>query len=171
MHVYEHTNPLIIHNSKILKFMKTATNLVAKPKLTWPHLAAQPSLADISLCVWGGWGGCACECGFSVASVMFTLCDPVDCSPSVSSIHGILQARILVSCHFFLQGVFPTQGLNHVSCIAHEFFTTEPPGKPHLFFNSLYLNINISIEISVCLIIGYYTGAATYYKQHCKMCF
>ena len=24
-----------------------------------------------------------------------TLCDPIDCSPSVSSVHGILQARIL----------------------------------------------------------------------------
>ena len=24
-----------------------------------------------------------------------TLCDPVDCSPPVSSVHGILQARIL----------------------------------------------------------------------------
>ena len=33
MHIYEDTNPLIIPNSKILKFLKTATNLVAKPKL------------------------------------------------------------------------------------------------------------------------------------------
>ena len=24
-----------------------------------------------------------------------TLCDPLDCSPSVSSVHGILQAKIL----------------------------------------------------------------------------
>ena len=173
MHVYEYTNPLIIHNSKILKFMKTATNLVTKPKLTWPHLAAQPSLADISLCVCGG-GGCVCvhaSVGVQWLQSCSALCDPEDCSPSVSSIHGIIQARILVHCHFFLQGIFATQGLNHVSCIAHEFFTTEPPGKPHLFFNSLDLNINISIEISVCLIIGYYSGAAMYYKQHCKMCF
>ena len=30
-----------------------------------------------------------------------------------SSVHGILQARILEwSCHFFLQGIFLTQGLN-----------------------------------------------------------
>ena len=42
-----------------------------------------------------------------------TLCDPMNCSPSGSSVHGILQARIHgVSCHSLLQGIFPTQGLN-----------------------------------------------------------
>ena len=30
-----------------------------------------------------------------VAQLCPTLCDPVDCSPSGSSVHGILQARIL----------------------------------------------------------------------------
>ena len=82
------------------------------------------------------------------------LCDPMDCSPPGSSVHGILQARTLewvavsfssagncfsrvqlfaslwtvarraplsmgfpgkntgVDCHFLLQGIFPTQGLN-----------------------------------------------------------
>ena len=33
------------------------------------------------------------------------------CSPPGSSVHGILQARIL-QCHFLLQGIFPTQGSN-----------------------------------------------------------
>ena len=28
-----------------------------------------------------------------------------------------------VGCHFFLQGIFPTQGSNWVSCIAGRFFT------------------------------------------------
>ena len=94
MHIYEYTNPLIIHNYKILKYHKTATNLVAKPKLSWPHLAAQTSLADISLCV------CVCvsvhvSVGVQWLQSCSTLCDPEDCSPSVSSVHGILQARIL----------------------------------------------------------------------------
>ena len=31
----------------------------------------------------------------NVAQLCLTLCDPMDCSPPVSSIHGILQARIL----------------------------------------------------------------------------
>ena len=47
-----------------------------------------------------------------------TLCSPMDSSPSGSSVPGILQARITgVGCHFLLQGIFPTQGLN--------------PGLPH----------------------------------------
>ena len=42
-----------------------------------------------------------------------TLSDPTDCSPPGSSVYGILQVRILEwGCHFFLQGIFPTQGLN-----------------------------------------------------------
>ena len=43
-----------------------------------------------------------------------TLCDPIDCSPPGSSIHGILQGRILecVVC-VLLQGIFPTQGSNY----------------------------------------------------------
>ena len=35
-----------------------------------------------------------------------------------------------VSCHALLRGIFLTQGLNLVSCIAGGFFTIEPPGKP-----------------------------------------
>ena len=35
------------------------------------------------------------ECTYSVTSVMSDLCDPKDCSPPGSSVHGILQARLL----------------------------------------------------------------------------
>ena len=42
-----------------------------------------------------------------------TLCNPMDGNPPGSSVHGILQARILgVGCHSLLQGIFPTQGSN-----------------------------------------------------------
>ena len=34
-------------------------------------------------------------CVCSVTQLCLTLCDPVDCSPPASSVHGILQARIL----------------------------------------------------------------------------
>ena len=40
------------------------------------------------------------------------LCDPKDCSPPGSSVHGIFQAKMEVGCHFLLQGIFLTQGLN-----------------------------------------------------------
>ena len=35
------------------------------------------------------------ECVWAVCSVVPTLCNPTDCSPPGSSVHGILQARIL----------------------------------------------------------------------------
>ena len=38
-----------------------------------------------------------------------TLCDPMDCSPPGSSVHGIFQARKRMGCHFLLKWIFPTQ--------------------------------------------------------------
>ena len=45
-----------------------------------------------------------------VAQTCQILCDPMDCSPQGSSVHGILQARILEG--ILLKGIFPTQGLH-----------------------------------------------------------
>ena len=42
-------------------------------------------------------------------------CFPMDCSPPGSSLHGILQARLLewvVGCYSLLQKIITTQGLN-----------------------------------------------------------
>ena len=49
-----------------------------------------------------------------VGQLCLTLCDPTDCSPRGSSVHGILQARILewVAMGSLLQGIFPSQGPN-----------------------------------------------------------
>ena len=42
-----------------------------------------------------------------------TLCNPVDCSLPSSPVHAIFQARTLEWVAIpFLQGIFPTQGLN-----------------------------------------------------------
>ena len=43
----------------------------------------------------GGWGDVRGEWGCSVAQSCPILCDPMDCSPPGSSVHGIFQARIL----------------------------------------------------------------------------
>ena len=49
----------------------------------------------------------------SVAQSCPTLCDPMNCSPPGSSVHGIfLGGNTGVGCLFFLQRVFSTQGLN-----------------------------------------------------------
>ena len=42
-----------------------------------------------------------------------TLCSPMDCSPPGSSLHGDSPGKNTgVGSHFFLQGIFPTQGLS-----------------------------------------------------------
>ena len=52
-------------------------------------------------------------CCCSVAKSCPTLCDPMDCSPLGTSVHGISQAKDPgVGFHFLLQGIFPTLGLN-----------------------------------------------------------
>ena len=67
----------------------------------------------------------------SISQSSLTLCDPMDCSLQGSFVHGILQAKDTgVGCHFFLQGIFPTQGLNSSPELAGRFFSMEPPGKP-----------------------------------------
>ena len=55
------------------------------------------------------------------------VCDPMDCSPPGSSVHGVLQGRILEwGCHGLLHSVFP--GIKPVSlmspALAGGFFTT-----------------------------------------------
>ena len=53
-----------------------------------------------------------------VAQSCPTLCDPMDCSPPGSSVHGDLPGKNTgVGCHALLQEIFPTQGSN--------------PGLPH----------------------------------------
>ena len=57
----------------------------------------------------------------------------MDCSPSGSCVHGILQARILEwVATSFSRGPSRPRNQTCVSCIAGGFFTTEPPGKPLL---------------------------------------
>ena len=67
-------------------------------------------------------------CVCSVASVpCLTLCDPVDCSPPGSSVHGILQAGILEWVAVLSSRIFLTQGSNPClfksSALAGRFFT------------------------------------------------
>ena len=94
-----------------------------------------------------------------------TLCDPVDCTLSGSSVYGILQARVLDSCSL-LQGIFLTQGSN--PCLLHcGFFTCwaaysyymrfncVPSEKMQETINSVYLHV-------VCV---------SYHKSlHCSAC-
>ena len=67
----------------------------------------------------------------SVAKLCPTLCNPVDCSPPGSSVHGISQSRILEWIPIpFSRGSSWPRDQTCVSCLACGFFTTVPPGKP-----------------------------------------
>ena len=110
------------------------------------------------------WQGClpaVCTSWRLVAQASPTLCNPMDYRPPGSSVHGDSPGKSTgVGCHFLLQGIFPSQGLNfsgkstgvgchfllqgiflppgdwtcvsRISCVGGGFFTTQPPGKPHL---------------------------------------
>ena len=60
-----------------------------------------------------------------VAQSCLSLCDPMDCSPTGFSVHGILQARILewVAIPFSRGSSWP-RDQTLVSCVAGRFFTT-----------------------------------------------
>ena len=71
----------------------------------------------------------------SVAQTSLTLCNHMDCSPPGSSIHGILQTRILESgaiCSSMGSSP-PRDGtwVSCISCVAGRFFTSQPSGKPN----------------------------------------
>ena len=98
---------LAFKKKEVLSFLTTwmnpkgivlSKNKPEKTNATWCHL-------------------CTCACMHRTV----WLCDPVDCSPPGSSVHGVFPDKNTgVGCHFFLQGTFPTQGSNpHLLCLLH----------------------------------------------------
>ena len=89
----------------------------------------------------------------------------MDCSPPGSSVHGILQTGILEWV-----AMPSSRGSSWLrywtcvfwdSCIAGEYFTAEPPGKPHWlvwgsyitwFVNSFVFCANIGVQLRVFLL-------------------
>ena len=73
-----------------------------------------------------------------------TLCNPMDCSLPGSFVHGILQARILewVTMPSSRRSSWPRDQthVSCISCIAGRFFTTEPLGKPIIYYTWVYLS-------------------------------
>ena len=60
-----------------------------------------------------------------VTQLCLTLCDPMDCCPPSSSVHGILQARILEWVAYpFYSGSSQPRNWTGVLCIAGGFFTS-----------------------------------------------
>ena len=65
------------------------------------------------------------------------LCNPIDCSPPGSSVHGDSPGKSTgLVCHALLQGIFPTQGSNPGILLCRRIlyglgFFTEPLGQPN----------------------------------------
>ena len=80
-----------------------------------------------------------------VAQSCLALCDPLDCSPSGSSVQGILQARILqwVTIPFFRGSSWP-RGQTRVSCVAGRFWATRE-AKPGGSVDSSSLALHVQI--------------------------
>ena len=77
-----------------------------------------------------------------VAQSCLTLCDPTDCSPPVSSVHGILQARTLerITIPFSRGSTWP-RDQTQVSCIAGKLFTCNFNVNSFLFNSFLFFGL------------------------------
>ena len=65
-----------------------------------------------------------------VSKSCLTLCDPMDCNPPASSVHGISQAKYWSGLPFPSPGDLPDPAIKPTSpASAGGFFTTDPPGK------------------------------------------
>ena len=84
-----------------------------------------------------GTSGVGRECSYHlkalVAQSCSTLCDPMNCSPPGSSVHGILQARILEWVAIPSSGDLPDPGIKPRSpTLQADSLPSEPPWKAHI---------------------------------------
>ena len=119
------THKLIPTSGHHLRFMS-----VKSPSLPY-------TIPDVLSLTW--WSTSACMNTKWLQSCL-TLWDPMDCSPPGSSVHGILQARILEWAAISFSKGFPNPGIEPVSLISPAsagrffclfcFLTLVPTGKP-----------------------------------------
>ena len=98
---------------------------------------------------------CVCVCMCVLAKACLTLCDPMDCGPSGSSVHGVFLARIVKWVAIsYSRGSSQPRDQTHVSCIsctADEFLLLSYWGRPILtvLHNTTLKNILCSAYSSI----------------------
>ena len=87
------------------------------------------------------WKWSPCSGHAKLLQLCLTLCDPMDCNLPGSTVHGILQARILVWVAIsFSRGSSQPRGWTQVSHIAGRFFTLWATREaPYFHLNTLIL--------------------------------
>ena len=95
---------------------------------------------------------CVCVCTCTRACVLslqscLTLCDPMNCSPPGSSVHGILQARILEWVAFPSPGDLPHTGIEPVSPALQAYSLLLS------YWGSTYLSIYLYLYVHVCVCV------------------
>ena len=97
--------------------------------MVWQNTYIQKEKANVT-----GLPAGLCVC-LKLLQSCLTLCNPMDCSPPGSSVHGITGQKTGVGCYTLLQGIFPTQKLNpNLSWLLHwqaGSLPLVPPGKPY----------------------------------------
>ena len=66
-----------------------------------------------------------------VTQLCLTLCNPTDCSPPGSSVHGVSAGKNTgVGCHALLQTISQPRDQTRCPALQADFGPSEPPGKP-----------------------------------------
>ena len=77
---------------------------------------------------------CVCVCVCVCVQSCRLFCDPMDCIPSGSYVHGISQVRILEWVAIsYSRGSPWSKDQTHVSCLTNIFFTKAAPEKPLVY--------------------------------------
>ena len=100
-----------------------------------------------------------CWCDVWSLSCVRLFCDPMDCSLPGSSVHGILQARILEWVAIpFSRGSSRPKDQTQVSCIAGRFFTIRATRETQINYNSFLKRKKKSIRKNIRLVKTYLVG-------------
>ena len=87
-----------------------------------------------------------------VTQLCLTLCDPKDCSPPDSSVHGDSPGKSTgLGCHALLQGIFLTQGLNlHLLHCRQILYPLSHLGSQNYFFRCQYIFTSKTLKWRKC---------------------
>ena len=107
----------------------------------------------IGLAMQGMWVRSLVKCVYMRTQSCLTLCNPVDCSPPGSSVHGISLARILEWIAISFSRDLPNPEIDQTCtfCLAGGFFATEPPGT---VFMCVHIHMYAHIYFFVCVCVG-----------------